>query len=108
MPRSMTGDRLRVLSRHVSGAEPADRGYRSELGDRHDFVREYNEAAAHLIRLLHDDADALAGVAARCVDTLRAGSRVFCNYLEGHMPDHEIADSREVRPQLPGAQHAAL
>ena len=62
------------------------------------FGAAYYQRVTQLLRAIHQDADIMAAAAARCVDALRAGHKVYANITTGHMPGEELANEREGNP----------
>ena len=64
------------------------------------FGEEYYQNAVKMLREIHADAAIIAEVAARAVDALRAGHKVYANMAIGHMPPYELDNAREGNPAL--------
>ena len=98
--------RLGSLCSHVvaAGSTSGSRsGGATRTGSPTQLASEYHAAASRLLEQVCADATTvLADVARRAVRCLRAGGRVWANYLEGHMAELEIADDREGNPQVFG------
>ena len=62
------------------------------------FGAAYYQRTTQLLRAIHQDAGIMAAAAARCVDALRAGRKVYANITTGHMPGEELANEREGNP----------
>ena len=65
-----------------------------------DFGEEYYQNSVEMLRHNHADAAAYAAVAARAVEALRAGHKVYANIAVGHMPPYELDSEREGNPAL--------
>jgi uncharacterized phosphosugar-binding protein len=64
------------------------------------FGEAYYRAAIRLLKAVHADADAIAGVSSVAAAALRAGHKVYANLTTGHMPPYELASDREGNPAL--------
>jgi uncharacterized phosphosugar-binding protein len=62
------------------------------------FGEAYYQRATQLLQKIRQDTAIMAEVAARCVDALRAGHKVYANITTGHMPGEELANDREGNP----------
>jgi len=61
-------------------------------------AEEYYGRAVKLLSAIRDDADILAEVAARAVEAMGAGHKVYANVTTGHMPTFDLLNEREGNP----------
>ncbi|MBM3265063.1 MAG: hypothetical protein FJY97_16795 [candidate division Zixibacteria bacterium] len=64
------------------------------------FGIEYYRVATGLLRQIGDDATLIAEVAAKTVETIRAGRTVYMNVSTGHMPSLDLIADREGSPGI--------
>ena len=64
------------------------------------FGQEYYQKARETLLELRSDADVIADVAGKVVETMRTGNTVYMNVTTGHMPTYELINEREGNPAL--------